>query len=105
MLGDDLYTNDGESFTNGLYYPEVDETVEAAEQEQKSTQAASYPVMDDVADWFKEQIRLTDSAMYIKSYASAEHVSLEDAHRAFDIARVILEGKAVEFAEFGKEHQ
>ena len=103
MFDGDLYVQDGETYTNGVYYPETPAEVTAEEQERKGKIASSYPVMDDVADWFKDQIKLTDSAQYIKSYAKAEGVTLDEAHRGFDIARILLETKAQEFAEFGKE--
>ena len=103
MSNDDLYQIDGETYTNGIYYPEVPTEQAEAEKAKQGKMASSYPVMDDVADWFKEQIELADSVQYVKSYADVEKVPIEDTLRAFDIVRLLLETKSHEFAEFGKE--
>lgn len=103
MPNDDLYTVDGEAFTNGVYYPDTPSEIKEEAQQKQGIIASSYPVMDDVADWFKEQIENVNTVSYVKSYAEIEKVPLETAMRAFDVVRVLLESKAMEFAEFGKE--
>lgn len=103
MPDDDILLNDGDQYTNGVYYPPEDAVVKEAEQTQRAVQATSYPIMDDVADWFKEQIASCDSAQNIKAYAIANGLSLEESLNAFDIARTILEAKAAEFGEFGQD--
>jgi hypothetical protein len=101
MPDDDILVNDGDQYTNGVYYPPEDAAVKEAEIKQKAAQATSYPIMDDVADWFKEQIDECDSAQNIKAYALANGYTLEESLAAFDIAATLLRAKAAEFGEFG----
>jgi hypothetical protein len=105
MQDDNLYVNDGDQYTNGVYYPPEATVVKEAEQKQKSVQSTSYPIMNDVADWFNEQIAICDSATFIKSYAKENNISMDEAHAGFEVARTLLESKAVEFAEFGSSEE
>lgn len=110
MNDGDLYLRDGADYQNGIYYPDAPE--EQVEEEQKAigVKASSYPVMDDVADWFKTAISECDSVsnievatMTMNGVKYSRSVSVEAQVLAYQLLKELLQDKANEFQEFGKE--
>lgn len=108
-MNDDLYLNDGETYTNGVYYPEVPEDQKEDEAKHKGVIASSYPIMEDVANWFKEVIDDTKDMRNIdmqkteiNGVAVSLNVSIEAQVFGYMIANQVLSDKAAEFAEFGE---
>lgn len=109
MPNDDLYLNDGETYTNGVYYPETPEDQKEEEVKAKGVIASSYPVMDNVADWFTNAIKECDSIdniemteMTVKDIKYSRAVSIEGQIFAYQLLKELLSDKAAEFAEFGE---
>lgn len=109
-MGDDLYVNDGETYTNGVYYPE--EPVEQVEEtaKAKGVLAASYPILDDVADWFRDAIAelgdidsIDSQQTTINGVTVSTKVSIEAQYYGNQIARQLLRDKFKEFSEWGKD--
>jgi hypothetical protein len=94
------YPQDGESYTNGVYYPDLPQERKEEESKDNAVIAASYPVMESVAQWFQEQVEATDSRRNIRAYAEASNLDLTDTARAFDIVHDLLEAKSHEFEVF-----
>lgn len=108
-MGDDLYQNDGESFTNGVYYPTVPEEQIEEEIRAKSIMAGSYPIMDNVADWFKDAIKECDSisniettTVTINNVKYSRTIHIEAQVLAYQLLKSLLSDKANEFGEFGE---
>lgn len=106
---DDLYLNAGDDFQAGIYYPSEDEEAKKEEAEQKAVQASSYPIMDDVADWFREQIEECDhlenisiDSMTINGVNYSRKISVEAQLLAFQLLKTGFTDKLTEFQEFGK---
>lgn len=106
---DDLYLRDGADYTNGIYYPETPTEQVEEEAKEKAVIASSYPVMDDVAEWFQEAIKECDSITNIDmnkvtigevTYSRA--TSVEGQVLAYQLLKQLLSDKAAEFGEFGK---
>lgn len=106
---DDIYPRSGETFESTAYYPKPDEE-QATEDEQKAgVIAASLPIMDDVADWFREQIaassdvhNIQTTAMTINGVQYSRTVSIEAQVLAYQLLKELLAGKLQEFETFGK---
>lgn len=108
-MDDDLYKNDGATYTNGVYYPEVPAEQVEDEAKARGILASSYPVMDDVAEWFKQSIADCDSISNIEIQAMTVHgvkytreVSVQAQVLAYQLLKQALEDKAKEFSEFGE---
>lgn len=106
---DDLYQRDGETYTNGTYYPAVPEEQVEAEVKQKSVIASSYPIMDDVANWFDEAIadskditNIDLTLTEINGVKVTMSVSAEAQILAYQLLGQALQDKKAEFEEFGK---
>lgn len=108
-MDDDIYLRDGAAYTNGVYYPET--PVEQVEEEQKAKgiKASSYPVMDEVAEWFDAAIKECDSisniemqTMTVSGVKYSRATSIEGQVMAYQLLKQLLKDKAVEFEEFGK---
>lgn len=109
---DDLYLRDGATETNGIYYPEKPEEQVEAEVKQKGTIASSYPIMGDVADWFKEAIADSNDLNHvdftkteINGVAVSMNVSVEAQVLAYQMLGQLLTDKAKEFDEFMQERE
>lgn len=100
---DDLYVNDGATYEDTAYYAPVDEEREQTETSQASIKAASYPIMGDIEQWFREQIEATDSRTAVVQYATLNKLPKETVGEAFDIVRTLLEAKYQEFKDFRNE--
>jgi hypothetical protein len=106
---DDLYLRDGETYTNGVYYPDVPEAQVEEEVKQKGIIASSYPVMDSVADWFDQAItdaqdlsNIDLTITEINGVKVTMAVSAEAQVLAYQLLTQALQDKKAEFAEFGK---
>lgn len=111
-MNDDIYLNDGATYTNGVYYPEepAEQVEEAAKQ--KAAVASSYPIMHDVAEWFKDAIAdsrdLTNidlNKTEINGVAVSLNVSIEAQVFAYHLLANALEDKSKEFEEFMGENE
>jgi hypothetical protein len=109
MNDGDLYLRDGADYQNGVYYPEA--PIAQVEEEQKAIgiKASSYPVMDDVANWFKEAIADCDSISNIETSIQtlngvkySRTISIEGQVFAYQLLKELLQDKANEFQEFGE---
>jgi len=108
---DDIYVNDGESY-NTAYYPEVPTEQAEAEAQQKALIATAYPIMDDIADWFADSIASCDNMhniemkqITINGAKYTRNASIEGQVLAYQMLKDLLQEKATEFAEFGKDHK
>lgn len=109
---DDLYLRDGETYTNGTYYPkEPEEQVEEAVK-QKGTVAASYPIMGDIAQFFQDAIadssdlrNIDLNKTEINGVSVTVNVSAEAQLLAYQLLGQLLQDKAKEFDEFMQEHE
>lgn len=108
-MTDDIYPRDGETYDT-TYYP--DPPAEQVEEEQiaKGIQAASYPVMGAIADWFDEQIKGCDSLehiaidkMTINGVTYERTVSIEGQLLAHKLLKNLLLEKYAEFESFKNE--
>ena len=107
---DDLYLRDGATETNGIYYPEKPEEQVEAEVKQKGTIASSYPIMGDVAEWFKEAIADSNDLNNIDLNKTeingvSVSVSAEAQLLAYQLLGQLLTDKAKEFDEFMQERE
>jgi hypothetical protein len=109
---DDLYQRDGADYTNGTYYPEKPEEQVEAEVRQKGTIASSYPIMGDVATWFKEAIADSNdlnnidlNKTEINGVNVTMSVSAEAQLLAYQLLGQLLTDKAKEFDEFMQERE
>lgn len=108
-MNDDLYLRDGETYTNGVYYPELPQEQVEAEVKQKGILASSYPVMNDIADWFDTAIKdaqdLSNIDLTITEINGVKvtmAVSAEAQVLAYQLLTQALQDKKAEFAEFGE---
>lgn len=104
----DIYVNEGETFSPGAYYP--DEPAEQKEeiQAQNAVIAASYPVMESVAEWFKEQIeqaKSIDNIQLSNIDGYTAKVSIEGQILAYRLLGQLLTDKSQEFKRFLKEEE
>jgi hypothetical protein len=108
-MNDDLYLRDGETYTNGTYYPDVPQEQVDEEVKQKGIIASSYPIMNDVADWFdsaiadsKDMTNIDLTVTEINGVKVSMSVSAEAKVLAYHLLTQALQDKKAEFAEFGK---
>lgn len=88
---DDLMPNTGDAFLP----PETEEQQqEDAEEKSKVTSAAPY--IDDLIEWFQQQIDLCDSVKNVLATSDKKKLDLNNAMVAHDIVRQLLENKLVE---------
>ena len=107
---DDVYTRSGETYdSTASYAKEPDEQVEEKDQ-RNAIIAGSYPIMDDVADWFRTQIAAsTDihnvevTTMTVNGVKYSRKISVEAQVLAFQLLKQLLESKLQEFSGFGKD--
>lgn len=106
----DLYVNDGETFDNGEYYPDAPEERKTEEREAAAAVASSYPVMAEIAEWFKEQILACDDIHNIQAteivrdgVTYSRKVSIEAQVLAFQLIKDKMQSKFDEYKEFIKE--
>lgn len=107
-----IYVNDGETFDNGIYAPEVPIEQQEQEQEEKAVTAASYPVMASVAEWFKREIancpnihNIQTEAITIGETTYDRKVSIEAQVLAYQLLKEHLQAKFDEFKEFVPEEE
>lgn len=108
-MNDDLYLRDGADYTNGIYYPEVPTEQKEEEAKHKGTIASSYPIMDDVANWFDEAItecsdiaNIETSTTTINGVKYSRTIHVEAQVLAYQLLKQLLQDKAAEFKEFGE---
>jgi hypothetical protein len=106
---DDLYVNAGDSYDT-TYYPEEDMAVREAEVSQKALQAASFPILGDVAEWFEYQIKGCDNLdniqfdrQNINGISVDRKLSVEAQVLAYRLLKELLSDKYDQFREFKHE--
>jgi hypothetical protein len=107
----DIYVNPGiTDVLGGAYYPGEPEERKAAEKDQAAPVAASYPIMEDVAEWFKQQIASCDdmhniqvSKMTIGGTVYERSISVEAQVLAYQLLKEKLTDKFNTFKDFSKE--
>lgn len=107
----DIYVNDGESFADqGAYYPQIPTEQKEAELKEKAITAASYPVMADVAEWFKQAILDADDIHNIEitrltqdGVTYSRVVSIEAQVLAFQLYKEKMQEKFDEFKQFTED--
>lgn len=108
---DDLYVNAGDSYNTpvGEYYPAPPAERVEEERQERAIKAASYPIMDDLADWWKamidgcddiHNIAMTD--MTVNDVKYTRSVSIEAQVLAYQIVKEKLIEKYQLFQNFGK---
>lgn len=97
------YPTTSDTYEDTAFYADIPEERKEAEQEEKAIKAASYPIMGDIADWFEEQIKLTDSRAASNTYATLHGIPKDIANEAFDVLRDLLNAKYQEFKDFKHE--
>lgn len=106
---DDIYVNAGDSYDT-TYYPAP--PVERVEEEQaeKAIRAASYPIMDSLADWWKDMISSCDdihnisvTEMTINDVKYSRTISIEAQVLAYQLLKEKLIEKYDMFQGFGKD--
>lgn len=107
---DDLYINDGAAYDTSYYPEDQDGEVKEQEVSQKAVQAASYPIMGDVAEWFEEQIKSCDSidniifdTQVIGNVQLDRNLSVEVQVLAYRLLKEKLQDKARDFEDFRHE--
>lgn len=109
--GDDMvYMNDGDSFQNGIYYPDAPEEQTTKINEEQSAKAGSYPILPKLHKWFEDQIKDCDnmhniqvSKMTINGVSYGRTVSVEAQVLAYQLLKEKLTEKAHEFDDFAEE--
>lgn len=106
---DDVYVNAGDSYDT-TYYPEAPEEQQEEERHEKMIRAASYPIMDDLADWWKDMIEGCDdihniamTEMTINDVKYTRAVSIEAQVLAYQLLKEKLIEKYQMFQGFGKD--
>lgn len=107
---DDLYLHSGETYDGPpAYYPKEPEAQVDERRKEHTVIAASYPIMADIADWFRTEIDACDRISNIETRAISANgmhyslkVSIEAQVLAYQLLREKLEGKLQQFAQFGK---
>ena len=107
---DDVPITDGESFQNGVYYPTTPKERVEAEVTQAVIKASSYPVMEDVAEWFKDAIfscsaisNIQITTMDVNGIKYDRKTSVEAQVLAYQLLETMLTNKFDEFREFAKD--
>ena len=106
---DDIYVNAGDSYDT-TFYPDVPQERIEEESHEKAIRAASYPIMDELADWWKDMIESCDdihnisvTEMTLNDVKYSRTVSIE----AQVLAYQLLKEKPIEkyqlFQGFGKD--
>jgi hypothetical protein len=107
---DDIYVNAGDDMApNGVFYPGEPAEQKQEEREQHAKIAQSLPIMDDVADWFRDAIIECDNLDNIKidelvidGITYRRQISVEAQILAHQLLKSLLGQKLLEFDEFGK---
>lgn len=99
---DDIYLRDGESFQDGAYYPTEDKEALEEARNDASSKAASYPILNDLAEWFEQQVRECDNIDNIDMTQGA--VSIESQVLAQKLLKQKMLDKAQEFAQFKEQN-
>ncbi len=102
----DDYGIDGEQFQDSTYYPKEDKKQKEDIQKQKAVIANSYPILEDVLQWFDEQIE-DDSVDNIQTeliiggvgYSDDVKVSIEAQVYAIKLLKSKLADKKKDFEE------
>lgn len=107
-VGDELYTNDGQSFADEYF--DVPEERKEAEKSEAAEKAASYPALQSIEAWFKEQIALCDSIDNIQTRVAEingvkveSKISIEAQVYAYQLLKQLLTDKHSQYQEFAKE--
>lgn len=110
MHDDDIYTHDGETYTNGAYYPKKPEDQVVEDDKTDAVIAQSYPVIKDVADWFQREIAAASdihniqvSVMTMNGFKYSRTVSVEAQVLAYQLLQEKLAEKFQEFEMFAKD--
>jgi hypothetical protein len=106
---DDVYVNEGNSYDSGIYYPDApkEQTEEIAETQGKK--AASYPILAELEQWFREQIdyakdlnNIETARVNINGSTYSRSVSVEGQVLAHQLLSKMLSDKYHEFEDFAK---
>lgn len=77
----------------GIYEPEPDEDDEYEEQHERTTIATALPLMEELLEWFDEQIKGCDSIEQLIKTQKLTGLDLEASLHAHDIVRDLLESR------------
>lgn len=105
---DDIYPGVNEG--NGLYYPQTPAKEKQEQAAEAAKEAANYPVIAEVYEWFDEQIKncpdirnIQIDATTINGVKYERNVHVEAQVLAYQLLQTLLEEKRDEFKEFAKE--
>lgn len=106
---DDSYTSDGQQM-NGIYYPETSTEGEIELAAEQGKLSASFPVLDDLIDWFDAEIAKCDSidniqvtSLTINGVKYSRDVSVEGQILAYQLLKGLMHDKKVTFENFREE--
>lgn len=107
------YLNDGASYSDSTDWqpPKPEVQTEAANQV-KSVVATSYPVINDVADWFEQQINNCDNIHNIQVASTTingvkytREIHVEAQVLAYQMLKDLLLEKARDWEGFGSDNE
>lgn len=106
---DDSYTNDGQQM-NGIYYPETNTEGEVEASVEKAKLESSFPVIEDLIEWFDIQIDLCDSidninlvTWNVNGVEIGTKVGIEAQIYGYQLLKQKLEEKKREYENFIQE--
>lgn len=94
-----LYVNDGATYQDQDFQAKEPAQQALERQEQLENFAASYPIIQDVIQWFEAAIDSLDSRSAMIEYAQLRGLPKETVGEASDIARTLLEDKFSQFKD------
>lgn len=104
---DDTLPNNGEAF----HHQEDDGLTDAEREDREAEQAEAHMVktagtglMDQLDTWFYNEIVATDSVQAVMAYADDNNIPVEDAMRAFNVVKNVLQLKREELNALKEEH-
>jgi hypothetical protein len=94
QLENELMPNSSEAVP-GMYAPELDQDPQQRqdEAEERGTMASALPLMEELMDWFGEQIQVCDSVAQVMQTRVQYKVTMDEALTAHDITRSLLTSK------------
>lgn len=112
MSDDNIYQNDGESFQNGIYYPEAPDERREDESKELAGVSASLPIMPEIAAWFDAAVAECDNMDNIQideieanGVRYHRNVSIEAQVLAYQLLKAKLTEKKLEFQDFMEPKQ
>lgn len=110
-MSDDIYLNDGETYTPpGVYYPKTENPATDAELQTQAAIAQSLPIMGEVAAWFEQEIQNCDNihniqvtSLTVNGVKYGRDISVEAQVLAFQLLKEMLQNKARDFESFKDE--